>query len=146
MSRPVLLAVTEGAGARPGPDAGIDALARAIWAHGRERGIRAMEALAAMAVNRRTLFPGRTLACIASDPTLFAAWDPADARHEAMRRADSADPAFAAALRVARRALAGGADPVDGATWFHDIADPVPAGVAALAPRALLAGFHFYRT
>lgn len=146
MSRPILVAMADGAGPGAGPGAGIDALARSIWAHGRERGIRAMEALAAMAANRRTLFPGRSLACIASDPTLFAAWDPADARHEALRRASSADPAFAAALRVARRALAGGADPVDGATWFHDIADPVPVAVAGLAPRALLAGFHFYRT
>lgn len=143
MTRPSLTPVSDRAPA--GPDAALDALARAIWAHGRDRGIRAMEALAATAVNRRYRSPGRTLADLVRDPDLFAAWDPDDPRHAEMLAADSRDPAFAAALRVARRAMAGVDGIVGGADHFVDDAQPLPDWTSSLTPTASLAGFSFYR-
>ncbi|KPF84563.1 hypothetical protein IP70_14675 [alpha proteobacterium AAP38] len=143
MTRPSLTPVTEPTPA--GPDAALDALARAIWAHGRDRGIRAMEALAATAINRRYRSPGRTLADLVRDPALFAAWDPNDPRHAEMQAVDSTDPAFAAALRVARRAMAGADGLVGGADHFLDDAQPLPDWASSLTPTASLAGFSFYR-
>ncbi|MGQ3046184.1 MAG: cell wall hydrolase [Niveispirillum sp.] len=143
MTRPSLTPVTEPTPA--GPDAALDALARAIWAHGRDRGIRAMEALAATAINRRYRSPGRTLADLVRDPALFAAWDPNDPRHAEMQAVDSTDPAFAAALRVARRAMAGADGLVGGADHFVDDAQPLPDWASSLTPTASLAGFSFYR-
>lgn len=144
MTRPVLVAEAD----RPvtPPDAGTDALARAIWAHGRDRGVRAMEALAAMAANARHRAPGRSLAALVRDPALFTAWDPADPRHGPMLAAEAGDPAFAAALRVARRALAGPDRIVAGADRFLEEGAPLPDWAAGLTPLVLIAGFSFYRT
>lgn len=142
MTRPMLVPVSDRA--QTGPDAALDALARAIWAHGRDRGVRAMEALAATALNRRYRTPGRTLADIVRDPALFAVWDGDDPRHAAMRAVDSRDPAFAAALRVARRAMAGADGIVGGADHFVDDASPLPDWASTLAPTVTLAGFSFY--
>lgn len=143
MVRPLLVPVADRVPTTQ--DAALDALARAVWAHGRDRGIRAMEALAAMAINRRYRAPGRTLADIVRDPALFAAWDPDDPRHAEMVAVDRSDPAFAAALRVARRAMAGADGIVGGADHFVDDASPLPAWASALTPTVTLAGFSFYR-
>lgn len=143
MSRPLLIA--DGAGLSTGPvgDRTQEVLARSLWAHGRD--VRGMEALAAMAVNRRNTRPGATLAGVATDPTLFAAWDVADDRHGAMLRVDSCDPRFAAALRIARRAMAGAADLVAGATRFAEDTADLPAWAWDQTPVAMLSGFNFYK-
>ncbi len=143
MVRPLLVPVADRVPTTQ--DAALDALARAVWAHGRDRGIRAMEALAAMAINRRYRAPGRPLAAIVRDPALFAAWGPDDPRHAEMVGVDRSDPAFAAALRVARRAMAGADGIVGGADHFVDDASPLPDWASALTPTATLAGFSFYR-
>lgn len=144
MSRPALRPEADGPAIRSDPDAGSDALARAIWAMGREGGIRAMEALAAVAVNAKSLHPGCSLSHIVQDGALFPVWNPADPDHAAMRAVDTCDPAFAAALRVARRARAG-MDPTGGATAFHAEGAAVPDWVAGRLPHLRLAGFCFYR-
>lgn len=143
MTRPQLTPVSDRAPA--GPDAALDTLARAIWAHGRDRGIRAMEALAATAINRRYRSPGRAMADIVRNGDLFAAWNPDDPRHADMLGVDSKDPAFAAALRVARRAMAGADGIVGGADHFVDDAQPLPDWASCLTPTVSLAGFSFYK-
>lgn len=143
MTRPALMPLSNRV--QSTPDIALDALARAIWAHGRGKGVRAMEALAATAINRRLRTPGRTLADIVRDADLFAAWGPADPRHGSLLGVDSSDPAFAMALRVARRALAGADNIVNGADHFVDDSDPLPAWTQSLSPVATLAGFSFYR-
>lgn len=144
MTRPMLMPVPETVPTTP--DAGLDALARAIWAHAGDRGIRAMEALAATAINRRYRTPGRSLLETVRDPSLFAAWDPADPRHGAMRAVEPRDPGFAAALRVARRAQAGADTIVGGADRFTDDGEPLPDWAQTLVPTMMLAGFGFYRS
>ncbi|MFV3129722.1 cell wall hydrolase [Niveispirillum sp. KHB5.9] len=145
MTRPILVPEPDRPATLP-PDAGLDALARAIWAHGHDRGVRAMEALAAMAVNARHRSPGRSLLSVARDPALFAAWDPADPRHGPMLAVEAGDAGFAAALRVARRAVAGPDRIVAGADRFLDEGAALPDWAASRTPVALLAGFSFYRT
>ena len=143
MTRPTLMPLSNRV--QSTPDIALDTLARTIWAHGRDKGVRAMEALAAMAINRRLRAPGRSLANIVRDPDLFAAWDAADSRHGSMLEVDSSDPDFAAALRIARRALAGGDNIVNGADHFVEDGAPLPEWAQSRAPVATLAGFSFYR-
>ncbi len=144
MTRPTLRAEPDGPVIRSDPDTGTDALARAIWAMGRHQGVRAMEALAAVAHNARAVQPGRTLAGIVRDGVLFPVWNPADPDHGAMLSVDSNNPAFAAALRVARRIAVSG-DPTAGATRFHAEGAEPPAWAAGRLPHLLLSGFCFYR-
>ncbi|MFY8091889.1 MAG: hypothetical protein ACOVN0_00255 [Niveispirillum sp.] len=144
MTRPMLVPEPDRAPSLPA-DSGQDALARAIWAHGHERGVRAMEALAAMALNARHALPGRSLVQVVRDPALFPAWGPADPRHGLMLAVDGSDLSFAAAHRIARRAIGGLDLIVSGANRFLDEADPLPAWADGLMPVAALAGFSFYR-
>ncbi|OYQ36993.1 hypothetical protein CHU95_03130 [Niveispirillum lacus] len=144
MTRPLLVPEPHRAPSLPA-DSGQDTLARAIWAHGHGRGVRAMEALAAMALNARHGQPGRSLVQVVRDPMLFAAWGPDDPRHGPMLAVDGGDLSFAAAHRIARRAIAGLDLIVAGANRFLDDADPVPAWAVGLTPVAVLAGFSFYR-
>lgn len=145
MTRPMLKAEQD----RPanpvqgGGDA-IDTLARMLWAHGVSDGVRALEGLASMAINHHHLCPGRTLADIARDPALFPVNDPDHALHADMHRVDTSDPAFAVALRVARRAMAGtGSDLVAGATRFHAINDH-PDWAAGQVHVAMIGRLMFY--
>lgn len=144
MSRPLLRPEIDAPSIRSDPDAGSDALARALWATAGDGGIRAMEALAAVAVNARSVRPGCSLAQLVRDGALFDVWNPADPRHAAMLSVDSRDPAFAAALRVARRARAG-TDPTGGATRFHAEGSEPPDWTVGRLPHLSLAGFCFYR-
>lgn len=144
MSRPALRPEPDGPTIRSDPDAGTDALARAIWAMGRGQGVRAMEALAAVACNARTVQPGRPLADIVREGVLFPVWNPLHPDHAAMRSVDSNDPAFATALRVVRRIAVSG-DPTAGATRFHAEGAAQPDWAAGRLPHLLLAGFCFYR-
>lgn len=144
MTRPMLVPEPDRAASVP-VDSGQDALARAIWAHGSGRGVRAMEALAAMAVNARHRTPGRSLALVVRDPALFPAWGPDDPRHGPMLAVDARDPSFAAAHRVARRAMGGLDLIVSGANRFLDEADPIPDWARGMTPVVMMAGFSFYK-
>lgn len=144
MARPMLVPEPKHVPSLPA-DSGLDALARAIWAHGHERGVRAMEALAAMALNARHGQPGRSLVQVVRDPVLFPAWGPEDPRHGPMLAIDGCDLSFAAAHRIARRAIGGLDLLVAGANRFLDEADPLPAWAIGLTPVAVLSGFSFYR-
>lgn len=135
--------------ARTGQDPSLVAdLARSLWAStiaspAAER-IGAMEALATLAVSRAGR-PG-DLAAVCADPTLFPCWRPDHPLHAVMRRADSCDPSFAAALRIARRAMAvmGATGGADGPTRFHGD-DESPAWALGLSPVRIVGGLLFYR-
>lgn len=149
MSRPLLRPepgpVSPPARTGQGP-ALVEDLARSLWASTQscpaaERAA-AMAALAALAVNRAG--GAAALAPFIRDPTLFPCWQPDHPQHAAMRRAGSSDPAFATALRIARRALAAaGAEP-DGPTRFH-LDDESPAWARGLSPVLIIGGLLFYR-
>ncbi|SNS56571.1 MULTISPECIES: cell wall hydrolase [unclassified Azospirillum] len=120
-------------------------LARSIWATAAALGVRAMEALAAMAVNRARLL-GVSPGHVARDGELFACQLPFHPLNTAMQDADSRNPTFAMALRIARRAMTpppGQPDPSRGATCFHASGD-LPAWEARAKPVAEVAGIIFY--
>lgn len=131
-------------------------LARFVFLHAHAGPVRAMEAVAATVVNqvardgaaagggeagplpttasaadRRALqFRSRLLAAGVPDPAAAA---------------DPATPAFAACLRIARRAVAGALkDPTGGATLFHPLGGQ-PAWARQHVPTAVVGGLLFYR-
>ena len=144
-------------------------LARTLYAEAGTRPVRAIEALAALAVNRaraamprparipgaapfapgghaRLPEPGlqeMTAACRA--PFLFPSHNPRNAAHALLAAPPPGDPALAVCRRVAARALAGAlADPTRGATHWHP-AESLPAWAVAREAAAEIAGLVFYR-
>jgi len=140
-------------------------LAATLWAEASTRPVRAMEALAALAVNRARAAvtdeaarlryaPGAPslpaaawallLARVCRAPFLFGCWNPRDARHALLRDAAD-DPARAIARRIAARAAAGTLpDPTAGATHWHD-ARLLPGWAVGRIPCAEVAGLVLYR-
>ncbi|MCP5367672.1 MAG: cell wall hydrolase [Hyphomicrobiales bacterium] len=105
----------------------VDVLARTIYGEARGEPVRGMEAVAAVIMNRVRLAEawdgywwGRTVQEVCLKPWQFSCWNPGDPNRAKIQAADRDDPAFAACLRIACRALAGVlADPTHGATHYH---------------------------
>ena len=144
-------------------------LARTLYAEAGTRPVRAIEALAALALNRaraampraarrsgaapfargghaRLPEPGpRDLAGICRDPFLFPARNPRHPLHALLTTTPEGDPALAICRRIATRALAGSlADPTGGATHWHP-QEGLPAWAVAREACAEIGGLVFYR-
>jgi spore germination cell wall hydrolase CwlJ-like protein len=125
--------------------AGIDVLARTLWGEARGEGAAGMAAVAAVIVNRlrRPARFGHDVAAVCQAARQFSCWNEGDANRAKLLAVDARDAAFAAALRIARRALAGAlADPVDGACHYH-AAGVAPRWARGRAPCAVV-GRHFF--
>lgn len=135
----------------PGSDA-VDVLARTLWGEARGESVRGMEAVAAVVMNRvaaaragRVRWWGRTVAEVCRAPWQFSCWNEGDPNRPRLLAVTAADPAFAAALRIARRAVAGTlGDPTGGATHYHR-GGITPSWAAGRAPCAEIGRHLFYR-
>ncbi|WP_149540440.1 cell wall hydrolase [Siccirubricoccus phaeus] len=146
---------------------GADILALTLRAEAGSKPVRAIEALAALAVNRARLAaadataaaryaPGAApglglapmLALVCRAPFLFGCWMPKHPRRKALLNAmlsGEADAALETCRRVAARAAAGVlGDPTGGATHWH-LAEELPGWAVGLVPTAEIGGFIFYR-
>jgi N-acetylmuramoyl-L-alanine amidase len=143
-----------------------ETLALTLRAEAGERPVRAIEALAALVVNRARLAaadgtarlrysPGATtdaaaawpllLGRVCRAPFLFACWNPRHPRHAALGEAPEGDPTLAVCRRVARRAASGILpDPTGGATHWHP-AGILPGWALSRIPAAEIGGLVFYR-
>jgi len=146
-----------------------DTLARILYAEAASRPVRAIEALAALAVNRaraamprparvpgaapfapgghaRLPEPGAAeMATVCRDPFLFPSRNPRHPSHALLGAPPPGDPALAICRRVAGRALAGTlGDPTGGATHWHP-AERLPSWAVAKEPSAEIGGLVFYR-
>lgn len=144
-------------------------LALTLWAEAGIRPVRAIEALAALVVNRARLAateaaarlryapevpvrPGSPappwpllLGPVCRAPFLFACWKPWPPGHALPGEAKEGDPALAICRRIAARAAAGVLpDPTGGATHWHD-AGTLPGWAIGLVPTAEIGGLMFYR-
>jgi hypothetical protein len=150
----------------------VEMLALTLWAEAGGRPVRAVEALAALAVNRARLasvdaaarlrftpaLAGAArvppwpllLGAVCRAPFLFGCHGPRDPRRPALLAAVSSptqdeDAAIGMCRRVAARAAAGVLpDPTGGATHWHDAAE-LPSWTRGLVPTAVVAGLVFYR-
>jgi N-acetylmuramoyl-L-alanine amidase len=147
----------------PNPTArAAETLALTLWAEAAARPVRAIEALAALVVNRARLAaadagararfaPGEggawplLLGRVCRAPFLFACWNPRHPRHAALGEAPAGDPALAICRRIAARAAGGGLpDPTGGATHCHDLGE-LPGWALGQVPVAEIGGLVFYR-
>ena len=147
-----------------------EVLARTLYAEAGTRPVRAVEALAALVVNRaqaalggeaaRLRFaPGLRLAASQCRPALwplllgavcrapfqFGCWNPRHARHALLRCPPPEDATLAACRRIAARAAAGTlADPTGGATHQHP-AEHLPGWALGQEATVEIGGLVFYR-
>ncbi len=146
-----------------------ETLARTLYAEAGARPVRAIEALAALAVNRaraaiprppripgaapfargghaRLAEPGpRALEDTCRDPFLFPSRNPRHQDHTRLAAQAPGDAALAICRRVAARALSGAlADPTGGATHWHP-EERLPGWAVAREPVAEISGLTFYR-
>ncbi len=128
-------------------------LARTLWGEAADRPVRAIEAMAALILNRaraaaRPIGPahwGRGIAGVCRAPFQFPCWNPNHPRHDSLRRIPPGDGALAICRRVASRAAAGVLpDPTGGATHAHD-AGCLPGWAIGRAPLCEIGGLVFYR-
>jgi N-acetylmuramoyl-L-alanine amidase len=126
----------------------IDILALTLWAEAGERPVRAIEALAALVMNR--LRQGqdpqaRHIAAICRMPFLFPCWNRNHPRHAALYAVPPGDAALAMCRRIAQRAASGLLpDPIGGATLWHG-AETLPAWALGKPGVAEIGGLCFYR-
>jgi len=150
--------------ARPGVDAG-EILALTLRVEAGDQPVRAIEALAALVVNRARLAaaditactrfaPGgkpamgltRLLAHACQAPFLFGCWMPRHPHRAALLEAmRGTDGVLAICQRIAARAAAGALpDATAGATHWHT-ADTLPGWAIGRIPTAEIGGLVFYR-
>jgi spore germination cell wall hydrolase CwlJ-like protein len=135
------------------PDTTAEILALTLWGEAADRSVRAMEALAALVVNRarQAAIPGgpahwgRGIAGVCRAPFQFPCWNRNHPRHAALREVPPGDGALAICRRIAARAVGGSLpDPTGGATHFHDAA-ALPSWALGRAAVAEIGGLCFYR-
>lgn len=135
------------------PDPVIDTLARTVWGEARSEGVRGMEAVAAVILNRVCIAEensgqywwGGDISSVCRKPYQFSCWNAGDPNLPRLLKVSPGDPRFLAALRIARRAVSGVLpDPTGGATHYH--ADYVsPYWAKTHAPTAVIGRHLFYR-
>ncbi|MET4697692.1 N-acetylmuramoyl-L-alanine amidase [Constrictibacter sp. MBR-5] len=124
----------------------VDLLARTIWGEARGEPVRGMEAVAAVVMNRvaRPGWWGRTVASVCTKAYQFSCWNEDDPNRAKLLAVTDADPIFAIARRIARRAVAGTLDdPTGGATHYHSV-DVHPRWATGKTPHARIGRHLFY--
>ncbi len=132
----------------PARDPAAEILALTLWGEAADRPVRAIEALAALVMNRvRAGVPhwGQGVAGVCRAPFQFPCWNRNHPRHAALREIPPGDAALAICRRIAARAMAGGLpDPTAGATHVHDAA-ALPGWALGRPATAEIGGLCFYR-
>jgi N-acetylmuramoyl-L-alanine amidase len=126
--------------------AAVDLLARTLWGEARGEGAAGMAAVAAVVLNRlkRPARFGAGIEAVCRAPKQFSCWNQGDPNRERALTVTEADRAFAAARRIARRALAGALDdPTRGACHYH-AAGCFPRWARGRAPCAAIGRHLFY--
>lgn len=127
-------------------EAEVRVLACTIWGEARGESIAGQEAVAAVIINRARLprWWGRTVKDVCLKPGQFSCWNADDPNRVKLDHLSDDDPAFATALRIARRAMAGVlADPTRGATHYHTL-EASPRWARRHAPCAEIGHHVFY--
>ena len=133
-------------------EAAAEILALTLWGEAADRPVRAIEALAALVMNRarRSAEPalahwGSGVAAVCRAPFQFPCWNRNNPRHARLRDVPPGDGALAICRGVAARAIGGALpDPTGGATHFHDAA-ALPGWALGRPAAAEIGGLCFYR-
>lgn len=129
------------------PSDRVDVLARTLWGEARGEGIRGMEAVACVVLNRAAnpRWWGRDIISVCMAPWQFSAWNPDDANRSKMISVNSSDRHFALAQGIARRAVNGDiSDNTNGADHYH-AQTITPVWARNKKPVAHIGRHKFYR-
>ena len=130
-----------------------DILARTIWGEARGEGVKGMEAVAAVVMNRvaharaqgGNYWWGNSIIQVCQMPYQFSCWNRRDPNQRKLLEIDDRDPEFATAKRIARRAMAKTMpDPTGGATHYHAAAIK-PNWARGRDPDRRIGHHHFYK-
>ena len=157
MKKPTLIALDSGAESEEGSrafyrDVEADVLARTLWGEARGEGSAGMQAVACVVLNRAVesdrrghMWWGNNIIQICQKPYQFSCWNRSDPNFRKLQALDESDLYFAAALRIARRAIMGGLnDPTGGATHYHAV-DVTPYWARGEKVSAAIGRHVFYR-
>jgi N-acetylmuramoyl-L-alanine amidase len=130
----------------------IDVMARTLWGEARSEGVKGMEAVVHVILNRVAhakskggkFWWGHDIVTVCQRPYQFSCWNPGDPNRQKLMAVDKDDIHFATALRVARRAVYGqlGDDPTLGADHYHTV-DVAPFWSSGEAP-IIKIGTHLF--
>jgi hypothetical protein len=123
-------------------------LARTLWGEARGEGIRGMQAVAAVVLNRaaRQKYWGKTIAEVCRKPYQFSCWNVNDPNLPRLLKVGTEDSLFRAAIEVAKQAVAGTlVDETGGATHYYaSWLTPIPKWAAGKIPSARIGNHIFF--
>lgn len=126
----------------------LGVLARTLWGEARGEGRDGMEAVACVVLNRiksGLTWWGSDVRTVCLCPWQFSCWNQRDPNRPLLEAVTEADAAFAVALDVARRAMAGDLpDRVNGATHYYDRRLPEPPYWAVGREPLATVGHHVF--
>ena len=134
----------------------IDVLARTLYGEARNQGIRGMEAVVHVILNRlavskqkKIFWWGNTIEEICLKNKQFSCWNYSDPNRERMLFVTSDDPEFKIALEISEDACAGLLifDPTNGATHYYNpsAVQFSPAWAVKEIPLKVIGDHNFYR-
>lgn len=132
----------------------IDVMARTLWGEARSEGVKGMEAVAHVILNRVKValnndgeyWWGNSIVAVCQKPYQFSCWNHNDPNRAKIVALDASDMHFATGLRIARRAVYGGlgVDPTRGATHYHTV-DILPFWAKGETPTVTIGRHVFYQ-
>lgn len=131
----------------------IDVMARTLWGEARSEGVKGMEAVAHVILNRvqyainngGDYWWGNSVVTVCQRPYQFSCWNFSDPNRVKIIALDASDHYFATCLRIARRAVNGqlGDDFTHGATHYHT-KDVNPVWARGKTPITIIGRHKFY--
>ncbi|PCI00624.1 MAG: hydrolase [Alphaproteobacteria bacterium] len=131
----------------------VDVMARTLWGEARSEGVKGMEAVAHVILNRvkyaknngGKFWWGHDVTTVCQRPYQFSCWNHSDPNRARIIALDSSDIHFQTCVRVARRAIYGGLgrDMTKGATHYHTF-HVNPIWSRDIEPVTIVGGHKFY--
>ena len=131
----------------------IDVLARTLYGEARGEGLRGLEAVASVVMNRvkvakekgEKYWWGKDVVSVCKRAYQFSCWNGSDVNKEKLMKVCSKDKMFALCVRVARKAIAGILkDETGGATHYHTN-EVEPNWAVKQTPSAEIGSHIFYK-
>ncbi len=127
----------------------LSVVARTLWGEARGDGVPGMHAVANVIGNRvrNPRWWGRDWIGVCTKPWQFSCWNEGDPNRAKLLAVTAADPEYAEAIDIARRAIAGELpDITDNADSYYAIGSPAPFWVTSATFTAQIGRQLFYRT
>lgn len=125
----------------------IDLMARTVWGEARGEGLRGMQAVANVIMNRKNagMWYGRTVEDVVLKPYQFSCWNENDPNYSKIQKVTESDPAFENAKGLAKLAYEGDLlDITGGATHYHR-AGTTPNWASSMQETTIIGNHIFYR-